>query len=215
MRAQGQVAAVVAHYEERAASYDDSVMHRRLAQTVAAFVDEGSLPVGLTGPVVDVATGTGLVLAALSGLSGPADREPVPLVGVDLSPGMLAVARQRLPEALLLRADAMALPLAGASTSLITCVTGLHLVADPAAVVAEWARVVRPGGAVVTATFADATGHPTSRGDFVRNHEPFRTADRISTTFAPRFALERAAGWSHRDDGIEDRLLLCELRRRA
>lgn len=46
------------------------------------------------------------------------------LTGIDVSPAMLEVARQHLPEATLIEADAALLPLADASADLITCVTG-------------------------------------------------------------------------------------------
>ncbi len=53
--------AAVAHYDERAASYDDSALHRGLTDEVARFVDLDGVR-----SVLDVATGTGLVADALS-----------------------------------------------------------------------------------------------------------------------------------------------------
>lgn len=192
--------AVVEHYDARAATYDESVMHRRLAEAVARFCgDPGS------GLVLDVATGTGLVPRALRELYG--ERH---VLGVDLSPGMLAVARTAHGGGAFAAADAAALPLPTASVDLLTCVTALHLMPHWQAVLAEWRRVVRPGGRVVTATFGDPVGSlaPDPR-PFPRFDDLFRTPDLVEAAFAPHgFTLARTTRWSHHPDG----LLLSELR---
>lgn len=204
-QALAQQVAVAAHYDARAATYDASGMHRALADLVA----EQAPDLG-DGRVVDVATGTGLVLRAT------AARHPgARLVGVDLSPGMLAVARAALPQAQLVQADASALPVAEESVDLVTCVTALHLLAEPELAFDEWARVLRPGGRLVTATFAAATGGP-DRPDlpqgFARRHEDYRTPDQVRRAFRNHwFDLE-----SHSEHALEgDRLLVCVLRRVA
>ncbi|TIC85528.1 class I SAM-dependent methyltransferase [Nocardioides sp. GY 10127] len=206
--------AVVAHYDHRAPTYDDSALHRGLVEQVADLVDE---LVGRTldGPadgaaphVLDVATGTGLALRSLAGR-----RPDWRLLGVDLSPGMLARARTALPRAGLLRADTGALPLPDGSVDVLTCVTALHLLADPDAALAEWARVLRPGGLVVTATFGPpaapappSPAPPRGPQGFVRRHEPYRTAAGVTAALAPHgleVVLHRT--WRHGDDV----LLLC------
>ncbi|NYI45696.1 ubiquinone/menaquinone biosynthesis C-methylase UbiE [Nocardioides aromaticivorans] len=202
-QAQAQQQAVAAHYDARAATYDASGMHRDLA----ALVAERAPDLG-DGLVVDVATGTGLVLRAI------ATRRPeARLVGVDLSPGMLAVARTALPRAQFVQADAAALPVAGESVDLMTCVTALHLLAEPELAFDEWARVLRPGGRLVTATFGADTGGP-ARPDlpqgFARRHEDYRTPEQVRRAFRDHwFALE-----SHTEHELQgDRLLVCVLRR--
>lgn len=210
MSSEAHISEVVAHYDERAATYDENAMHRALADAVAAFVGEGA-PGGEGGLALDVATGTGLALRALAG------RVVGPVVGVDRSPRMLSIARDRMPGALLVRADATALPVDDGSVGLLTCVTGLHLFGSPPPVAAEWARVVRAGGSVVTATFTGPAvpppGRPAARGRFTRNHEPYRTAEHLAATFGPGFGVARSEVWSHDEDGSVDLLLLCELRR--
>ena len=202
-QAVAQQQAVAAHYDARAATYDASGMHRDLA----ALVAEQAPDLG-DGLVVDVATGTGLVLRAI------AERQPhARLVGVDLSPGMLAVARAALPQAQLVQADAAALPVAVGSVDLVTCVTALHLLAEPDLAFVEWARVLRPGGRLVTATFAADTGGP-ARPDlpqgFARRHEDYRTPEQVRHAFRDLpLHLER-----HREHELHgDRLLVCVLRR--
>jgi demethylmenaquinone methyltransferase/2-methoxy-6-polyprenyl-1,4-benzoquinol methylase len=87
--------------------------------------------------VLDLACGTGDFLRSL-------ERSDHRVLGADISPGMLAAARQvRSP---LLLADGSRLPLA--TGSIDGCVSGFALrnFADLAAVLAELARVLRPGG---------------------------------------------------------------------
>lgn len=198
--------AVRDRFDAKAASYDGSPMHRDLAAAVAAFVD-----LDVVTDVLDVATGTGLVLRAL------VDRDldaRVQLTGVDLSRGMLAVARAHLPDAALLEADARQLPLADACFDLTMCVTGLHLIPDPDLVFAQWARVLRPGGRAVTATYStfDRSRHHRERPatatlPFRLDHEPFATPAALSETAGEHFALRRHSTWT---DG-HDAVLLAEL----
>lgn len=203
------VRAVRSRFDVRSATYDESAMHRALAQAVAGFV----APVR-DATVLDVATGTGLVLRALRDRYG---LEPAHLVGVDVSPGMLAVARETLPGVVLVEADARRLPLADSSVDLVTCVTGLHLVPDTDRVLAEWARVLRPGGTVVTATFAelDPSQHhrevPASQAvPYPMRHDAFRDPETLGATVGGAgFVIRRHATWT---DGY-DVLLLAELGR--
>ncbi|MFP3381651.1 hypothetical protein SB767_35625, partial [Bacillus sp. SIMBA_069] len=55
-------------FDDRAPTYDDSAMHRGLAAAVAAFIDLTDVEA-----MLDIATGTGLVLRALRdrGFDGP------------------------------------------------------------------------------------------------------------------------------------------------
>ncbi len=201
--------AVVARFDGRAATYDDSPMHRGLAAAVAAFVDLAGVQT-----VLDVATGTGLVLRALRSLRA----DPVVrMVGVDLSPGMLGVARIALPRAELLVADAARLPLADSSVDLVTCVTALHLMPDVDAVLGEWTRVLRPGGRAVTATFGSRDGrtvhtHSSAPLPFPVHPERFSTPELIEATAAPSgLVVVRHDWWSHDDDTV----VIAELARAA
>jgi demethylmenaquinone methyltransferase/2-methoxy-6-polyprenyl-1,4-benzoquinol methylase len=119
------------------------------------------------GHVLDVATGTGLVAARLR-------RQGFRVTGVDQSPEMLAVARRRFrracepehsgtvrdsgDEVTLVHASAEALPLASESFDHLTFTYLLRYVADPAATLAELARVVRPGGTVASLEFGVPRG---------------------------------------------------------
>lgn len=98
--------------------------------------------------VLDVATGTGrLPLALLHqvDLNGH-------VVGLDRSAPMLAQARaatagyERLA---LMRADADALPFREGGFDAVACLEALEFMWDPAAVIREMARVLRPGGVLL------------------------------------------------------------------
>ena len=105
--------------------------------------------------VADVGTGTGFVAA---GLAGSAQR----VVGIDNSPGMLAVARETLDRlgitnVELAEADIGRLPLDDNSVDAAVANMVLHHAEDPAAMLAEMARVTRPGGWVA---ITDEVEHP-------------------------------------------------------
>jgi demethylmenaquinone methyltransferase/2-methoxy-6-polyprenyl-1,4-benzoquinol methylase len=97
--------------------------------------------------VLDVATGTGLVASELV-------RRGYRVTAVDQSAGMLATARERLGAGVELHeARAESLPFPDASFDALTFTYLLRYVDDPAATLAELARVVRPGGTVAMLEF--------------------------------------------------------------
>jgi len=97
--------------------------------------------------VLDVATGAGVVACAFAPHVGQ-------VVGVDISPAMLERAEQlRLSkscENVQFRwANATALPFPAQDFDLLTCRDLLSYVTDPQAVLAEFRRVLKPGGALL------------------------------------------------------------------
>ncbi|WP_418058243.1 class I SAM-dependent methyltransferase [Pimelobacter simplex] len=230
--------AVTRHYDARATTYDDGPLHRALADTVAGLVSE--ILAAAVGPptrprvVLDVGTGTGLVLRALTITSAPPQHAPsgrrIVGIGVDLSPAMLRIAAAASAgAATFLRADATALPLADSSVDVITCVTALHLLPSAAAAdaaIAEWRRVLRSDGHVLTATFTPAPAPPTTppttpppaaaaaaaaaATSMRRRHDAYATPDQLAAALAPHgLHLDplRTHTWT---DG-EHHLLLCLL----
>lgn len=115
---------------------------RRMAATWRAPLDWLSIPPG--GTVLDVGSGPGDVTASLARLAGPDGL----VLGVDISEPMLAraAAAHAGPQVGFLRADAQRLPLRDGTVDAVTSLLVLQLVPDPAAVLAEMARVLRPGG---------------------------------------------------------------------
>lgn len=96
--------------------------------------------------VAELGVGTGVIAAGLR----PHGIDPV---GFDLSPAMLASAVDRVGSRVVI-ADVDHLPLADNSVDNAYFVWVLQLVHDLAATLAEAARVVRPGGRVITITSA-------------------------------------------------------------
>jgi ubiquinone/menaquinone biosynthesis C-methylase UbiE len=94
------------------------------------------------GEVLEVAVGTGRNL--------PFYPETVRLTGIDLSPGMLDVARARAKELGreidLREGNAEALPFGAASFDTVVCTLGLCGFPDDRAAIGEMYRVLRPGG---------------------------------------------------------------------
>jgi SAM-dependent methyltransferase len=97
--------------------------------------------------VLDVGCGSGLTLALA------AERGARP-AGIDISPGLLAVARERLPDADLREGDMETLPFGDAAFDAVLGVNAFQFAGDPERALREAARVVRPGGRVVASLFA-------------------------------------------------------------
>jgi len=104
--------------------------------------------------ILDVATGTGLVAAALA-RAAPGCH----LTGLDQSEAMLAVARRRHPDIDFVQGEAERLPFADEEFDAVTFTYLLRYVDDPAATMRELARVLRPGGRIGMVEF----GVPDSR----------------------------------------------------
>ncbi len=113
----------------------------------------GLAPVQPGAETIDVATGTGAVA------SGMAARYSCRVVGVDQSAQMLAHARGRLAErglserVELVRAEAERLPFEDARFDALTVTYLLRYVDDPAAVLGELVRVLRPGAPFASLEF--------------------------------------------------------------
>ena len=106
----------------------------------------GDAPIGR---LVDVGTGTGRMLALFGAKAAHA-------TGIDRSPEMLRLARGKLNGAAydLRQGDIGALPLEDASADTVILHQVLHYLPAPEAAIAELARILAPGGRVLTVDFA-------------------------------------------------------------
>lgn len=108
--------------------------------------------------VLDVGCGSGRLAVELS-------RRGAAVTGIDVSDGRLGAARSRAAEAGLdvrfLHADMTApLPFGGGEFAAAVSRLALMIAPDPAAVLRETARVVSPGGRIVTAVWAGVDENP-------------------------------------------------------
>lgn len=133
------------------------------------------------GRALDAACGTGRHAARLVALGHE-------VLGVDLTPEMLARARENVPEASFTHGDLLAIPATDREFDLVVCGLALAHLPDLDAAILELARVLRPGGLMVLsvlhpfqahlgwhARFTDADGgrhfvreHAHSHADYLR-----------------------------------------------
>ena len=104
--------------------------------------------------VVDVACGTGDLSMKF------ARANPATVIGVDFTYEMLPLALRKSqsphggPPIVWLNGDAMALPLPDACADVVSIAFGIRNVADPAAAIREFSRILRPGGRLIILEFS-------------------------------------------------------------
>ena len=136
--------AVKAFFERVSVDWDEMRSSFYNEGVIDALTDRAE--VGPDSRVLDVGTGTGFIAAGVA----PRARH---VVGVDSSPAMLAVAAGNaaalgLGNVSLVEGGVDALPVADDSVDAAVANMVLHHAPDPAGMLTEMARVVRPGGIV-------------------------------------------------------------------
>lgn len=145
-----RAAAADAWFAAHAADWDrERVLY--IAETAVETAIEAALAPGVLGNLLDIGTGTGRMIELL----GP---RATSALGIDRSPEMLRLARGRIEGAGLAhgavrRGDMYALPSADGSIDTVIIHQVLHFADDPAAVIAEAARVLAPGGRLLVVDF--------------------------------------------------------------
>ncbi|MUL43670.1 class I SAM-dependent methyltransferase [Streptomonospora sp. PA3] len=145
------------HWDRQAPKYDKAMgrIERRVFGDGRTWVCSKA-----RGRTLEVAIGTGRNL--------PLYPEDVELVGIDLSPRMLEIARKRAREgghdADLREADAQRLPFADAEFDTLVSTLSLCSVPDLDATVAEMRRVLRPGGRMLLLDHVRPTSAPVRWG---------------------------------------------------
>ena len=138
-----------AYYDIFSRFYDGFVaLHSRDKQGVARKFLVDKVPVQNGGSVLDLCTGTGTLLTHLQAKVGPDGQ----VVGVDFSPGMLKVAREKtrsFANVDLVEADAGCLPFAAGSFDAVTCSHAFYELKGETQerALQEIVRVLRPSGA--------------------------------------------------------------------
>jgi ubiquinone/menaquinone biosynthesis C-methylase UbiE len=141
------------------------------------------------GRVLEVAVGTGRSFPYY-----PAD---VTVTGIELSPAMLATARQRAMDlgrdVTLREADAEHLPFDDASFDTVTCALALCSIPSPAAAVGEMRRVLAPGGRLLLLDHIASTWPPLYAAQWLAERITIRTAGEHFTR--RQLPLVKAAGF--------------------
>ena len=142
-----------AGWDEKAVGYERffGVITARLVEPLLAAAS-----VGVGTRVLDVATGPGWVAAQ-------AAERGASVVGVDVAEAMIARARSAHPGLEFRRADAHELPFADASfDAVVGNLVVMHL-SRPERAMAEFARVLRPGGRLALTAWARPLPAPVGR----------------------------------------------------
>jgi SAM-dependent methyltransferase len=150
----------VAAYEQQSASYDAEAGGGLFAadEPVVAECLSGRAP----GVALDAACGTGRFAEFLA-------RRGHQVIGTDSSPDMLAHARRRVPGGQFHVAELDQLPLADEAVDVIVCALALVHVPRLQPVMAEFARVLRPGGDLV---ISDVHHQLVTRGSVIKAPGP-------------------------------------------
>ncbi|MEW2044755.1 class I SAM-dependent methyltransferase [Streptomyces sp. NPDC005476] len=200
-------------YDEEAERYD--VWRGGEPRAAAAADAVLALVPGRARSLLDVACGTGIVTRRLA-----AGRPGLRVTGLDRSPAMARHAAARLPGAVVL-ADGRRLPFRNGEFDAVSSVWLLHLVedvVDARRIVAECARVLRPGGTYVTTVDKGASHNVGSDIDVVLSSRPPRPASDAAAlveSYAVGAGLVPAAraGFTGRGQGRSPRRAIADLRR--
>ncbi len=114
----------------------EAFFHKNRAWMVRRMVAKYATP---NAPILDAGCGTGLNLRHL----------PEGSVGVDINPRNIALLRQRLPNHTVIEGDVEALPFDDASFGTVLCTEVIEHIPDPSAALAEYRRVLQPGGVLI------------------------------------------------------------------
>jgi ubiquinone/menaquinone biosynthesis C-methylase UbiE len=114
----------------------EAFFHKNRAWMVRRLVAKYATP---NAPILDAGCGTGLNLRHL----------PEGSVGVDINPRNIALLQQRLPNHTVLEGDVEALPFDDGSFGTVLCTEVIEHIPDPSAALAEYRRVLQPGGVLI------------------------------------------------------------------
>lgn len=117
--------------------------NRPLFETVLGLVGAGA-----GRSVLDLGCGSGVAAQLAVGRGAI-------VTGLDITPELLAIARERVPSATFVLGEIDRLPFEDMSFDIVVAFSALQFARDPAGAAREAARVVRPGGTVAAAGFAE------------------------------------------------------------
>jgi ubiquinone/menaquinone biosynthesis C-methylase UbiE len=164
-----QTAKVLRAWEKTAPSYDKQIAFFEKIQFGGG---REWLAARAQGRVLEVAIGTGLNLPHY-----PVDAN---VTGIELSPAMLAIAKQRAADlgrdVDLHTGDAEALPYDEAAFDTVVCALSLCTIPDPAAAIGEMKRVLVPGGRLLLLDHIGSTWPPIYAAQWLLERLTIRAA---------------------------------------
>jgi len=157
--------------------------------------------------VLDVGCGTGVVARRYAARVGDAGQ----VIGVDIDRDMLAVAAEVASAMDGIHGDMMALPFDDGEFDMVACQQGLQFAPDPDRAVAEFFRVLVPGGRMALSVWTELDKSPGQAAVFATLGELLGT----DTSRPPAFSLPdqervldmvRVAGFVELRTGVETRV---------
>jgi ubiquinone/menaquinone biosynthesis C-methylase UbiE len=135
--------------------------------------------------VLDIACGTGILARVVA----ERFRNIASIVGVDLNPGMLEVAREHTPTTSISiewrQGDACTLPLPDHRFDVVFCQHGLQFIPNQVAALREMKRVLVPGGRLVFTVWGEPTPYQAALAESLRRH----VSETAATSCLAPFAL--------------------------
>lgn len=181
-----QTARVRRVWEQAASSYDRQIA---LLEKIQFSGGREWLGARVRGRILEVAIGTGLNLPHY-----PTDAT---VTGIELSPAMLAIARQRAADLArdvdLREGDAQRLPFDDDSFDTTVCALSLCGIPDPATAISEMKRVLVPGGRLLLLDHVGSTWPPVYAAQWLLERITIRTAGEHFTR--RQLPLVKAAGF--------------------
>jgi ubiquinone/menaquinone biosynthesis C-methylase UbiE len=151
-----EAGAVQARFDKAAATWDENPARLALAKNIAAAVLQ-QVPVQESFTIIDYGCGTGLLTLALQ----PKVKH---IIGMDTSPGMLAVLEKKLQALDLSNVETQSLDLTtqpppAMQVDLIVSAMALHHIADVPQVLGVLVRMLAPGGYLALADLDSEEGN--------------------------------------------------------
>jgi len=140
--------------ENTAAAYDELLVPALFQEWAHRVADAAGIQTGQR--VLDVACGTGVLARAAAARAGAGGL----VVGFDINPGMLSVARRIAPKIEWRQGTAESLPYEDHSFDIVVSQFGLMFFPDRVAALREMVRVLTPGGRLAVAVFDSLNNIP-------------------------------------------------------
>jgi ubiquinone/menaquinone biosynthesis C-methylase UbiE len=179
------------YFDRRAPTYDQSEIHHR----VVSLLLEGT-EIAPGASVLDIATGTGLLALAAARKAGPTGK----VIGIDLSPGMLAEARLKAAERGMqvidfLQEDAERLPFPPQVFDFVFAASAIVFMSDIPRALRHWRDVLKPRGVIAFDTPAKPFGLSQTIAEIAAAHGIHLAYATIADTAEKCRALLTSAGY--------------------